>query len=132
MQQMGDDEAAVDAKKMSEKLNRRELASGSISYFVPTLHLQHQLNRIAHTGLSNHLKFLDSTSRFHEKLRLQFYPLIFENASAEKVEWKRYVPESFRSAEPLQPGKIFLPLLVMICLFVITGCVQFSKSAPML
>jgi ABC-2 type transport system permease protein len=129
MQHMGDDEAVVDARKMSEKLNRREMASGNISYFVPTLHLQHQLNRITHTGLSNHLKFLDSTSRFHEKLRLQFYPLIFENLPAEAVDWKRYAPEAFRSPEPIQPGKIFLPLLLMIFLFGMIGCVQFSKSA---
>jgi ABC-2 type transport system permease protein len=128
MQQMGDDEAAVDARMMSEKLHSREMASAKISYFVPTLHMQQQLNRIAHTGLSNHLKFLDSTSRFHEKMRLQFYPLIFENLTAETVDWKRYVPETFRSPEPIQPRKIFLPLLAMISLFVITGCVQFSKS----
>ncbi|MBD0259660.1 MAG: DUF3526 domain-containing protein, partial [Cytophagales bacterium] len=87
MQQMGDDEARQEAAGLREKLWQRERASQRVAYFIPTLHAQHQFNALAGAGLANHLRFLDRTTRFHEKLRLHFYPRIFEEAPVNDENW---------------------------------------------
>ncbi|TDH18396.1 DUF3526 domain-containing protein [Segetibacter sp. 3557_3] len=112
MQQLGDDEAASDAARMKAKLNQRDKASNLAAVFIPTMHTQLQLNAIAGTGMANHLQFLDSTSSFHEKLRLKFYPAIFEASPAPAGDLKKIRPEYFSTATQVQWPKALLPLLL--------------------
>lgn len=111
MQQAGDDEARDEAAEMKEKLYLRSTASKSIARFIPTLHTQLNINVLSHSDLDNHLRFLDSTERFHERLRLHFYPQIFEEQEAKSEDWSQFRPEFF-SDTPTKSGiGLYLPLL---------------------
>jgi ABC-2 type transport system permease protein len=93
MQQMGDDESLQQSKEMRKKIVLREKASRSCAFIIPTMHVQLLFNDIAKTSLSNHLQFLDKTNEFHEKMRLYFYPKIFENTPVKSEDWNKFKPE---------------------------------------
>lgn len=40
--------------------------------------------------LSLYLWFQQKSEAFHEELRMQFYPLIFDNRSVKEMDWTRY------------------------------------------
>lgn len=128
MQQMGDDEAHDEAKQMQHKLWQRNKASEFIAYFIPTLHAQQQLNNIAGSGLSNHLHFLDNTDRFHEKIRLFFYPRIFEEQPADIIDWKSFKVQYFLEEEKVRWNALLLPLLIITALICLLTRYNFIKA----
>jgi len=129
MQQMGDDESAVLSKELETKLQQRNLASQRIAQFIPTLHTQLQLNEIAHSDLANQLLFLKETSKFHEKMRLYFYPKIFDNAPVYQQKWENFKVETFKDSSETSFGKTFLPLLLFILLLIGFGWRNFNTKA---
>ncbi|WET03153.1 DUF3526 domain-containing protein [Flavobacterium sp. YJ01] len=129
MQQMGDDESAVQSRELESKLQQRNLASQRIAKFIPTLHTQLQLNEIVHSDLGNQLLFLKETSKFHEKLRLHFYPKIFDNAAVNQQNWKDFKVETFRDSSEISFGKAFLPLLLFILFLIGFGWRNFKTKA---
>lgn len=112
MQQMGDDDAQQQAGEFKNKLRSRELAGNNVARFIPTLHTQWQMNSLARSGLGNHLQFLDSTARFHEKMRLYFYPKIFENTPVQNENWSRFKVEFYAEDQKTDWLTILLPLVV--------------------
>jgi len=96
MQQMGDDESRKEREIMYEKIKKREQLSLKIAKFFPPLLMQLSMNRIAKTSLTHQVSFLNATSQFHEDLRLQFYPKIFNSNKANTVDWKNYKPKFFK------------------------------------
>lgn len=129
MQQMGDDESAEQSKELESKLHQRNRFSELIAQFIPTLHTQIQLNEIAKSDLKNQLLFLNETSKFHEKLRLHFYPKIFDNAPVAEQKWDNYKIETFSDATQINFTKAFLPLLLFILLLVGFGWRNFNTKA---
>jgi ABC-2 type transport system permease protein len=127
MQQMGDDESADDAAEMRTKLQLREEASRKVAAFIPSLHTQLQLNDLAGSSLQNHLQFLDSTTRFHEKLRLYFYPKIFEEAAVKGEDWNRFMPENFSAPVCVAWGRLLLPLLASIAVLGLASFLVFNR-----
>jgi len=95
MQQMGDDESLQEREAMYEKIQKRARLSAKIAKFFPPLQMQLSMNAIAQTSLTHHIDFLKATSAFHEDLRLQFYPKIFEEKQVNSVHWEDYKPEFF-------------------------------------
>ncbi len=128
MQQMGDDESAKQSKELREKLQKRNKLSANIAQFIPTLHLQIQLNEIAKSGLTNQLLFLDEVTHFHEKNRLYFYPKIFSEAPVNSENWEKFKVQTFTDKSSLSYMKILLPLMVFIGLFVGLGWVNFRRT----
>jgi ABC-2 type transport system permease protein len=127
MQQLGDDESALDAALMKEKLSERERSSSSIAAFIPTMHTQLQFNAIAGSGMTNNLRFLDSTTAFHERLRLHFYPKIFEEAAVANENWKKFTPHYFSTGGEMSWRKALLPLLIAIALVWLAGVVNMKR-----
>jgi ABC-2 type transport system permease protein len=127
MQQMGDDEARQQASEMHNKLLQKEKASTLIACFIPSLHAQHQLNNIARAGLSNHLHFLDSTGKFHEKMRLYFYPKIFSDAPVANENWNAFRVEYFSENYRLAWRTILLPFLVVSLMFTLLSWINFKR-----
>jgi ABC-2 type transport system permease protein len=127
MQQMGDDEARQEAEQMRSKLWQRERASELIAYFIPTLHTQHQFNSLAQAGLANHLRFLDQTTRFHEKLRLYFYPKIFEEAAVSHENWGAFPVQFFSDHRTISWVSILLPLILIISVFAGMGLLNYRR-----
>ncbi|MCR4029904.1 MULTISPECIES: DUF3526 domain-containing protein [Flavobacterium] len=128
MQQMGDDESALQSKELEAKLEQRNRAGELIAQFIPTLHTQIQLNEIAKSDLRNQLLFLKETTQFHEKLRLHFYPKIFENAPVDQQKWEDFKVETFKDATTISFGKAFLPLLLFILLLIGFGWRNFNRN----
>jgi ABC-2 type transport system permease protein len=117
MHQMGDDESANQSKALAEKLWTRHKVSSNIAMLLPTLHTQLALNGLAQSDLQNHLLFLDSTQRFHEKMRLFFYEKIFEERPVNSVAWKNIQMEYFSAQEETNWPKMLCPLLLPAALF---------------
>lgn len=127
MQQMGDDESAVQSQELESKLQQRNRASEVLAQFIPTLHTQIQLNEIAKSDLRNQLLFLKETTKFHEKLRLHFYPKIFDNAPVEQQKWENFKVETFKDPTETSFAKAFLPLLLFSLLLIGFGWRNFNR-----
>jgi len=128
MQQLGDDESAEQSGELRQKLQQRETASRTIAQFIPTLHTQLQLGELARSGLGNQLRFLEYTARFHEKLRLYFYPKIFTNAPALAEKWTDYKVDTFADEAPIHPGSVWGPLVLFSALFASLGWFRFRQT----
>ena len=128
MQQMGDDESAIQSKELETKLKQRNHASQFIAQFIPTLHTQIQLNEIAKSDLGNQLLFMQKTKEFHEKMRLYFYPKIFDNAPVEKENWEKFKVETFSDYSETNFVKAFLPLLLFNLLLIGFGWRNFRRQ----
>lgn len=114
MQHMGDEESKVHTESFMSKLAKREAVARSISFFIPTLHTQHQFNTLAKAGLENHLLFLKETANFHESVRKKVYPLIFENKQVEEVDWRALAVRTVEQNNQPDWLPVFLPYLVFI------------------
>ncbi|WP_444660150.1 DUF3526 domain-containing protein [Flavobacterium columnare] len=128
MQQMGDDESAVQSKELETKLHQRNEASQSIAQFIPTLHTQIQLNEIAKSDLGNQLLFMEKTKEFHEKLRLYFYPKIFDNAPVKQEKWEGFKVENFNDVSKINFLKSILPLLLFNLGLILLGWLNFRNT----
>lgn len=128
MQQMGDDESAVQSRELESKLEQRNHASQTIAMFIPTLHTQIQLNETAKSDLGNQLLFLKETKLFHEKMRLYFYPKIFEEMPVDKENWTKFKVETFTDATQTGFLKAFLPLILFNLLLIGFGWRNFSRK----
>lgn len=125
MQHLGDADAAKDSKLMMQKLTQRETAARSISRYFPTLFTQLWNNELAQSNLGNHVQFLDSTTTFHEGLRLQFYPKIFSAAPVLQVNWNKYQPVYCIIPQPVNwyaglYNSVFVFIPVLLAIFRLT------------
>lgn len=128
MQQAGDDDSAKQSQELENKLQQRNHASQLIAQFIPTLHTQIQLNEIAKSDLGNQLLFLKETKLFHEKMRLYFYPKIFDNAEVSKENWSKFKVETFSDSSEISLLKAFLPLLLFNLVLICLGWRNFRKQ----
>jgi ABC-2 type transport system permease protein len=129
MQQMGDDEAELEAIEMMNKLQQREIASRTISWFVPSMHTQYQLNTLAQSGLGNHLEFLDSTKQFHENKRLHFYPKIFAAANVSEEKWSDFKVMRFTENSRVAWDSLLMPLFIITILLAGVSRINFRKTS---
>ncbi|GAB2793017.1 hypothetical protein GCM10027275_42510 [Rhabdobacter roseus] len=128
MQQMGDEESAHESGELGQKLQQRESISHRLGWVVPSVHTQLQLNDLARSGLGNQLRFLDETTRFHERLRLYFYPKIFSNHPVSDECWERHTVETYTERPPLRVGHVLLPPLLFVFLFGGLGWLNFRRN----
>lgn len=128
MQQMGDDESAAESGQLRQKLDRREAVSHWFGWFVPALYAQLQLNDLARSGLGNQARFLDETTRFHERLRLYFYPRIIASAPVKNERWDRHRVETFRDRAPVGGAGAWLPPVLFVLFFAGLGWLNFRRN----
>lgn len=128
MQQMGDDESAKESRDLESKLEQRNQSSQQIAQFIPTLHAQMQLNEIARADLGNQLLFLKETKQFHEKLRLHFYPKIFDDEAVNKQKWDNFKVETFSDKSKINLKKTFLPLVIFNFILLFLGWLNFRRK----
>jgi ABC-2 type transport system permease protein len=93
MQHMGDEESVEARQMMKEKLSKRNTLTQKIGYFVPSINTQLNLNRISKTGMDNYLNYMNALEHHHEKLRLTFYPKVFEEKTIKSENWSQYKME---------------------------------------
>ena len=119
MQQMGDDDSKEQQEALNTKINQREQTSRQIATLLPNMHLQLIFNQLAGTSMSQQLDYLTATDAFHEKLRLFFYPKIFENKQADSINWKKFSPEYYKSQTSLESLHVLAPLLIASFLLIL-------------
>lgn len=90
MQQNGDDQAAPGAKAMNRKLQQRSRFTDMAALMMPGIQTQLALNGIAGSDLQQHLQFQQALRRYHEQLRLYFYPSIFREQPVESINWSQF------------------------------------------
>jgi ABC-2 type transport system permease protein len=127
MQQMGDDESAEESLALKAKILQRDKMSRQFAYMIPTMHAQLQFNDIAGTSLTNYVAFLDDAAIFHEKMRLHFYPEIFEDKSAAAQDWSSFKPQYFASSHKVDWRQLIAPLAIAI-LVMLAGIWERSLS----
>lgn len=128
MQQMGDDESAKESRDLESKLTQRDQSSQQIAQFIPTLHAQMKLNEIARADLGNQLLFLKETKQFHEKLRLHFYPKIFDDEAVNRQKWDNFKVDTFSDKSKINLRKAFLPLILFNFILVFLGWLNFKRK----
>jgi ABC-2 type transport system permease protein len=122
MQHMGDLTAKETSEEMTEKIMLRNTVSEKIALFVPTMHAQLSFNTLAGTDMLNHLDFLNALTEFHEKLRLGFYPKIFDHTTADAIDWSKYESKFYTTKRDLNWLSLLLPTL---CITLIIALVTF-------
>jgi len=119
MQQMGDDDSQKERGALNAKIKKRERVSQNIASWIPNMHMQLTFNHLAGNSLGQHMDFLEATEQFHEKLRLFFYPQIFEEQLAESVDWEEFSPEYYQANQEVIPIKSIFPLLATTMLIIL-------------
>lgn len=128
MQQMGDDEAANVAKALKEKIQKRQELSSLMGLFVPTIHVQLNLNTLSYSDLSNYLRFIEQLEKFHEQKRLYFYPKIFAEKPVSSEQWNTFGLAYFRDEVTINWFRLFLPILIISALCLIYAKINFHKK----
>lgn len=127
MQHLGDEEARKETKAMQLKLKQRNRISAIAGLFFSTTHAQLQFTNIAHTGMQQHLQYLDSTEKFHEGLRRHFYPKIFGDSAVECEDWKKHVPAYFTAGSNINWMELILPMLIAGIVLLGAGVMVFRR-----
>ncbi|MDE0393928.1 MAG: DUF3526 domain-containing protein [Gammaproteobacteria bacterium] len=123
------DQAARDASRAyRDVLRERERWARKWSLFVPPLAAQLALDRLAATDLGAQLAYQDAVRRHHERLKTHFYPLFFDAAPIDAVDWDR-VP-AFEPAAPeesaTRAGFPAASALLLASILVLAGGVRTS------
>lgn len=114
MQQLGDEESAAASAQLKATLRLRELWSDRLAWLAPPALVQSAISRLAGTGLTGHLAYLDSVRAHHENVRRFFYPFLFRDAPIPAVDWAKVPRHSF-SDETL-PFEFGLELAALVVL----------------
>lgn len=121
MQHMGDLAAKNKSIEMRKKIMLRNTVSKKVALFVPTIHAQLSFNNLAGTDMVSHLNFLKELTEYHENLRLNFYPKIFEDNTADTIDWETHNAKFYSSKRSFNWGHQMLPTLIIILTIAIFG-----------
>lgn len=127
MQQMGDDEAAESQRAMNNKLSARQRFTRIAALFFPTIQTQLGINELAGTDLNTHLQFQNAYRKYHEQIRLHFYPSIFleediHQTNIMNMGLKRFIPQKTYGGERL------ISILVITLILIGMSLINFRKQ----
>jgi ABC-2 type transport system permease protein len=80
-QEVGDLRAARISVAHRESIAERDRWAGYAAWLSPPALVERELQRLAGTDVTAHLRYLDGVRRFHQTLREFHYPLLFRNES---------------------------------------------------
>ena len=127
MQQMGDDESLEARQAMKKKLNKRIELTKNIGFIVPSIHTQLSMNALCRTDMMNYLNYMEALEAYHEKLRMSFYPKIFEAHPIQDQNWSEYKLAYFSDKRGFS-FFTFLPLLIINIVFLAIAYVSFKRN----
>jgi ABC-2 type transport system permease protein len=96
--QNGDESVAARARAYRAGLERRDAASRTLGWIVPSVGVQALLTRLAGTDLAAHLAYQDRIRGYHRRLREFFYGYLFNDRPFDKADLAK-VPR-FRDRAP--------------------------------
>lgn len=77
------------------------------------MHAQLSFNTLAGTDMVSHLNFLNALTEFHKNLRLGFYTNIFDNATADAIDWANYEAKFYTIKRDFNWVYVLLPTLLI-------------------
>lgn len=124
MQQMGDDQAMASRHAIENKLAARQRFTNALAFFFPTIQSQLGINNMAGSDLNTHLDFQQAVRKYHEQIRLHFYPKIFLNKAVDSTNIKDYKLEKY---SPQQRPSIWINLLsISLFTIILIGTTAFN------
>jgi len=124
MQQMGDDQAIASRRAIENKLAARQRFTNTLAFFFPTIQTQLGINNMAGSDLNTHLDFQQAVRKYHEQIRLHFYPGIFLNKAIDSTDIKDYKLEKY---SPQQTPSVWVNLLsISILTVILIGTTAFN------
>jgi len=124
MQQMGDDQAIASRRAIETKLAARQQFTNTLAFFFPTIQTQLGINNMAGSDLNTHLDFQQAVRKYHEQIRLHFYPGIFLNKAVDSTDVKDYKLEKY---SPQQRPSVWVNLLsISILTVILVGTTAFN------
>lgn len=124
MQQMGDDQAVASRRAIENKLAARQRFTNTFAFFFPTIQTQLGINNMAGSDLNTHLDFQQAVRKYHEQIRLHFYPTIFLNKAVDSTDIKAYKLEKYT---PQQRPSVWVNLLsISILTVILIGTTAFN------
>jgi ABC-2 type transport system permease protein len=127
MQHMGDLAAKDTSTEMMEKIMMRNTVSEKVALFVPTMHAQLSFNNLACTDMVSHLEFLKALTEFHENLRLGFYSKIFDEKTADSVDWKNHEAKFYTQKRDFSWLQLMFPTLLITIIIGALGMIKIRK-----
>lgn len=127
MQHLGDVESREISETMRNKILLREEMSRKLAMFIPSIHAQLSFTDIAKTGLTDYMSFLSYTNKFHEDIRLYFYPMIFSNTTVASVDWKKFEPSYFSTQQSVNWSEKIMPLSIAILVLISLSTILIKK-----
>lgn len=124
MQQMGDDQAIASRRAIETKLAARQRFTNTLAFFFPTIQTQLGINNMAGSDLNTHLDFQQAVRKYHEQIRLHFYPGIFLNKAVDSTDIKDYKLEKY---SPQQRPSVWVNLLsISLFTVILIGTTAFN------
>lgn len=127
MQQMGDDQALESRKAMEQKLENRQQFASVVALFFPTIQTQLSVNSLSGSDLKSHLDFQNFVRDYHEKVRLHFYPEIFQDKKVSLAEVEKFGLKHYEN--PVSPLKMesVISLILLDLILLIIGNLNFRR-----
>jgi ABC-2 type transport system permease protein len=116
MHQAGDDAVADQVAKYRDSLLARQAWTDRVGWLLPGVATQSLLHRLADTDLHAQLAYQDRISAFHKRLRLYFYPYLFQERRFTRADFDSMPVYEVR---PFGSSLLWSPLLALAMLTVL-------------
>lgn len=113
MHQAGDDAVAEQVAEYRGSLLARQAWGGRAGWWLPGVATQSLLHRLADTDLHAQLAYQDRIAAFHKRLRLYFYPYLFEERRFSRADFDNMPAFEVR---PFGGALAWAPLLALLVL----------------
>ncbi|MDG1272244.1 MAG: DUF3526 domain-containing protein, partial [Flavobacteriaceae bacterium] len=113
--------------KMSEKIRLRNKISETIALVLPTIHTQLVFNKMASTNMIAHLDFIETLTKFHEKLRVAFYSDVFDKRPADSIDWGQYDVKFYEPHTNFNLFKTLSPTLLITILIGLGAIIKLKR-----
>lgn len=87
MHEMGDDAVAPQLAEYRASLAERQAWTSALGWVSPAAAVQTLVHRVADTDLEAHLAYQDSIAAFHERLKVFYYPYMFEERPFDRPDF---------------------------------------------
>jgi len=128
MQQMGDDQAMASRRAIENKLAARQRFTNTFAFFFPTIQTQLGINNMAGSDLNTHLDFQQAVRKYHEEIRLHFYPGIFLNKAVDSTDIKDYKLEKYSPQQIPSVWVNFLSISLFTVILIATTAFNLKRQ----
>lgn len=127
MHEMGDDSVAPQVAEYRNSLAARQAWTSALGWVSPAAAVQTLVHRIADTDLEAHLAYQDSIAVFHERLKVFYYPYMFEERPFDRPDFAALPTYEARTRTASVAALSMLGLLLLMIVAVGAGIATSSR-----